>query len=139
VRIELLWIATVALCWGAYPLVMRDAKVSSGLGSVALVLIGLVPVAIAARLQGGGWPRLGTSDVIRLVAAGLMFGIGVVAFNAIATSRRLDASVAIPISDTAMMMVTVVGAIIFFAEPITTRKVIGIGLLVAGILTLKPN
>lgn len=138
-RTELLWIAAVALCWGAYPLVMRDAKVSSGLGSVALVLIGLVPVAVAARIEGSGWPKLASGDVIRLIAAGLMFGIGVVAFNAIATSRRLDASVAIPISDTAMMLVTVIGAMVFFAEPITTRKVIGIGLLVAGILTLKPN
>jgi drug/metabolite transporter (DMT)-like permease len=118
---------------------MRDARVSSGLGSVALVLIGLVPVAIAARIEGSGWPKLAGSDVVRLIAAGLMFGIGVVAFNSIATSRRLDASVAIPISDTAMMLVTVIGAFIFFAEPITTRKVIGIGLLVAGILTLKPN
>jgi drug/metabolite transporter (DMT)-like permease len=139
VRTQLVWIATVALCWGAYPLVMRDAKVSAGLGSVALVLIGLIPVAVAARIQGGGWPRLVGGDVVRLIAAGLMFGIGVVAFNSIATSRRLDASVAIPISDTAMMMVTVVGAIAFFGEPITTRKVIGIALLVAGILTLRPN
>jgi multidrug transporter EmrE-like cation transporter len=68
-----------------------------------------------------------------------MMGIGLLAFNAVANSRQIEASVSIPIMDTAMLLATVIAAVIFFAEPVTARKLIGTGLLVAGILVLKPE
>jgi drug/metabolite transporter (DMT)-like permease len=68
----------------------------------------------------------------------VMMGMGLVAFNAVANSRNMDASVSIPIIDTTMLIVTVLGAILFFAEPLTARKAIGIAMLIAGIAVLKP-
>jgi uncharacterized membrane protein len=68
-----------------------------------------------------------------------MMGIGLLAFNALVNSRRWDSSVSIPIADTAMLIVAVVGAMLFFAEPVTTRKVVGLALLVIGIVVLRPK
>ena len=54
-------------------------------------------------------------------------------------SREIEASVAIPIVDTAMLFVSVIAAVLFFAEPITVRKCAGLALLVAGIVVLRPD
>jgi multidrug transporter EmrE-like cation transporter len=37
-----------------------------------------------------------------------------------------------------MLIVTVLGAVWFFAEPFTARKAIGIALLLGGIFVLRP-
>jgi drug/metabolite transporter (DMT)-like permease len=78
-------------------------------------------------------------ELNKLVIAGLIMGIGTTAFNFVVNSRQLDASISIPIIDTAMLLVSVVGAVLFFAEPMTARKVIGVVLLIAGIAVLKPE
>jgi drug/metabolite transporter (DMT)-like permease len=78
-------------------------------------------------------------ELTKLVVAGLIMGIGTIAFNFVVNSRQLDASISIPIIDTAMLLVSVVGAVLFFAEPMTARKVIGVVLLIAGIAVLKPE
>ena len=66
-------------------------------------------------------------------------GIGLLAFNALAVSRKLEASVSIPIVDTGMLIVSVLAAVLFFAEPITVEKCVGLALLVAGIVVLRPE
>ena len=76
---------------------------------------------------------------VRLVIAGAMMGIGLLAFNAAAVSREIEASVSIPIMDTGMLLVSVLAAVLFFAEPITLRKCAGLALLVAGIAVLRPE
>ena len=68
-----------------------------------------------------------------------MMGIGLLAFNALAVSRQIEASVSIPIVDTAMLLVSVLAAVLFFAEPITFKKCAGLALLVAGIIVLRPE
>ena len=50
----------------------------------------------------------------------------------------LDASISIPIVDTAMLIVTTLGAIYFFQEAVTAQKLVGLALLVAGIVALRP-
>jgi multidrug transporter EmrE-like cation transporter len=57
------------------------------------------------------------------------------AFVRVATSK-LEASIAIPICDAAMLIVTTVGAIAFFHEALSAQKLVGLVLLVAGILVL---
>jgi multidrug transporter EmrE-like cation transporter len=69
----------------------------------------------------------------------MMMGIGTTAFNFVANSRQLEASISVPIIDTLMLLVTVAAAVVFFAEPITIKKMIGIALLVAGIVVLRPE
>ncbi|MNC97932.1 multidrug efflux system protein MdtJ [compost metagenome] len=57
------------------------------------------------------------------------------AFVRVATSK-IDASVAIPICDAVMLIVTAVGAIVVFQEGASAQKVAGLVLLVLGILLL---
>lgn len=136
-RYEYVLIAIVALMWGGYPLVARSSGVGGPMGALVLTIAGLIPITGAVMWQGGAM-RPAMPELIRLTIAGVMMGIGLVAFNAVANSRQLEASISIPIIDTAMLIVTVIGAIVFFAEPITVKKTIGVALLVAGILVLKP-
>jgi multidrug transporter EmrE-like cation transporter len=67
-----------------------------------------------------------------------MMGVGLIAFIRVANGA-LDASVSIPIVDVAMLLVTAIGAMVFFAEAVTVQKVAGIVLLVAGIGLLRPS
>jgi drug/metabolite transporter (DMT)-like permease len=137
-RAELICIAVVALMWGGYPLLARSSGVGTPFGALILTAFALVPIAIAT-IWSGQWVRPVGGDLGRLIAAGVLMGIGTAAFNYVVNSRQMEASVAIPIIDTLMLLVSVIGAIALFAEPITTKKVLGVALLVAGIVVLKPE
>jgi drug/metabolite transporter (DMT)-like permease len=124
--------------WGGYPLVIRSVGLGGPQGALLLTLTALVPIAIATTTYGG-WSRLSGSEWLRMSVAGGMMGIGLLAFSFVASSKRIDASISIPIVDTAMLLVSVVAAVWFFAEPVTVRKLIGVALLIAGILVLRPQ
>jgi drug/metabolite transporter (DMT)-like permease len=134
--VDLACIAIVALFWGGYPLVARASGHGDALGTLVLSLAGLVPV-VAAAFWSGVERRPSNGDLARLIVAGLMMGIGLLAFNRLANGR-LDASVSIPVVDTAMLLVSALAAIWFFGEPVTAQKLAGIALLVAGIALLRP-
>jgi drug/metabolite transporter (DMT)-like permease len=136
-RTEYLCIAIVAATWGGYPLISRSTSVAGPLGALILTLFGLVPISIAAYWDKAS-AKPSSIDLGKLLAAGLLMGTGTAAFNYLATSRRMDASISIPIVDTAMLVVSVLGAAMFYAEPMTARKIAGLALMVAGILVLKP-
>ena len=135
---EYLGILVVAVFWGGYPLIARGVGIGGPLGALLLSVVSLTTIAAATLWTGvEAWPSSG--DVFRLAIAGLMMGIGLLAFNAVAASRAVEASVSIPIMDTAMLVVSVVAAVLFFAEPITARKALGLALLIAGIAVLRPE
>ena len=135
---EFLWIAIVSVFWGGYPLIARGANLPGPLGALILSAVSLSTIMAATWWTGGlAWPA--PAAAVRLVVAGLMMGIGLLAFNAVAVSRQIEASISIPIVDTAMLLVSVVAAVLFFAEPITVRKCAGLALLVAGIIVLRPE
>lgn len=134
--VDVACIAIVAVLWGAYPLVARSSGQGGALGTLILSLAGLVPIA-AAVLWGGLGRRPSGDELTRLAIAGVMMGLGLLAFNRLANGK-LDASVSIPVADTAMLLVSAAAAIWFFGEPVTARKIAGIALLVAGIALLRP-
>jgi drug/metabolite transporter (DMT)-like permease len=136
-RFEYICIVLVALFWGCYPLVTRSTGVTGPI--VSLVMTLSAATAIAAATVWRGVPlRPSAAEVGKLIIAGAMMGVGLLAFNAVANSRQIDASASIPIMDTLMLLATFVGAIVFFAEPVTTKKILGVALLITGILLLKP-
>ncbi len=137
-RIEGLLIVVVALFWGSWPLVSRASGQGGPTGSLILSLASLIPIGAAAIFQGNGVVLPASGPLIRLLIAGMMMGVGLVAFNMVANSE-IDASISIPVIDSAMLIVSAAGAIYFFSEPVTTQKIIGITLLLAGIITLRPS
>lgn len=139
-KAEVVGIAITAIAWGCYPIIARSAGPGAGqaFGTFVLISAAWLVIAAAAAWQGiEGRPA--THEVLRLGIAGLFMGIGLLSFNAVASSRRMDASVSIPIMDTGMLLVTFLGAIWFFAEPFTLRKALGVALLLAGIATLHQS
>jgi drug/metabolite transporter (DMT)-like permease len=134
--LEIVCIALVAVCWGGYPLVARASGYGGPLGTLVLALAGLLPITLAVLWQRGA-ERPAPDAIVRLGIAGLLMGVGLLAFNRLANSK-LDASISIPIVDTAMLIVTTLGAIWFFQEAVTARKLAGIALLLAGIAVLRP-
>ena len=137
-KAEYAWIAVVVLFWGGYPLIARGANLPGPLGALILSSVSLCTIAVATAWTGSwAWP--GADAAVRLLIAGAMMGIGLLAFNAVAVSREIEASVSIPIMDTGMLLVSVLAAVLLFAEPITARKCVGLALLVAGIVVLRPE
>ena len=135
-RPEYSLIALTALCWGGYPLVTRSAGYEGPRATLVLMLGGLVPIAIAAFfMPGGGVPT--KPALIKLGMAGLVMGVGMMAFHALSNSK-MDASISIPTVDVAMLLVSAIGAVWLFGEPVTLQKLGGIALLLLGIALLRP-
>ena len=133
---ELLCIVLVAIFWGGYPLVARLSSFGGPLGSWLLAAVSLVPVTGAIFAFGDTTPPT-RAQLWPLLVAGVMQGVGLLAFVRLATGK-LEASVAIPVSDVAMLIVTTVGAILFFQEAVTPQKLAGFAFLLVGILLLRP-
>lgn len=135
-RQEYVWIAATALCWGSYPLVARAAGYQGPRAAFILMLAAFVPIAWLALLDArAGWP-VGNAW-LKLSIAGVLMGFGLIAFMRVA-GGALDASIALPIVDVAMLLVSALGAVWFFAEPLTLQKGLGIALLLGGIALLRP-
>jgi drug/metabolite transporter (DMT)-like permease len=130
-------VALVALCWGGWPLVARMAGPTGATGSLVLVLASLAPISLLALLSRDALPS--GAALGWLAAAGVLNGLGLVAFQALATDREVEVSRVVPVMDTAMLLVTAAGGMLFFAEALTPTKALGIGLLVAGIALLRPG
>lgn len=133
----LVYITLISLFWGGWPLVARAAGPITATGSALLCFAALLPVVILAIVQGQALPYVMSAG--KLCVAGLMMGAGLICFNIVASGRTTDISIVVPVINTSMMLVTVLGGILFFAEPITTQKVFGISLLIAGIILLRPT
>ena len=134
---EWVFIAAVAVFWGAYPLVTRACGYEGPWATLLVAVAAVVPVVAYVLLQGGSFTRPSPGQLGALGLAGLMQGLGLIAFLRVA-SGSLEASIAIPISDVAMLIVTAVGALVFFQEAVTLQKLFGLGLLVTGIALLRP-
>lgn len=136
-KLEIVCIAIVAVFWGGWPLVSRAAGYGGPFASLVLSLAALVPITLLSAFEGAASrPSLG--DSWKLLVAGTMMGIGTVAFNYVANSE-IDASVSVPVIDAAMLLVTTTGAVWFFGESLPPQKIAGIGLLLAGIVLLRPS
>jgi drug/metabolite transporter (DMT)-like permease len=132
-----LQVVLVALCWGGWPLVSRSAGGTGAAGSLVILLAALVPVGLAAYWEGGALPA--PHAAARLAVAGVLNGAGLVAFHLVTIRRDVEVSSLVPVIDTAMLLVTALGGILFFAEALTLQKGIGVALLVTGIYLLRPG
>lgn len=132
--LDWIYIALVAVLWGGYPLITRLSAINGPQAALLLALASLVPMVIAVFVTGDT-ARPTRAQLWPIVVGGVMQGLGLMAFVRVATSK-LDASIAIPICDAAMLIVTAVGAIAFFNEAISAQKLAGLGMLVVGILLL---
>ena len=129
-----LWIIAVIVFWGAWPLVARVAGESGFMGAFVVSVFSFATVGAGACFAGIARPDADTFAVLGV--AGVLMGLGLVAFNAASTSPLVEVSTVVPIIDTGMLLVSVIGGIVFFGESVTPRKLFAVALLVSGILLL---
>lgn len=136
-RNEYLWIAVVGLTWGGYPLLTRWAGYEGPRATLILMLTSIVPIVIAMlKPSANDTVAPTTLALVKLCGAGVLMGIGLLAFHALMTSP-MDASISVPIVDVSMLLISAIGAIVFFGEAITLHKIGGIALLLAGMALLR--
>ena len=128
----------IAVFWGGWPLVVRATGGTPGnLGNLLLVLLASLPALALLAIKGT--TPMPENSWYKMIIAGIMMGLGLVLFNQyLATNTKVEISTIVPILNTAMIMVTVAGGIIFFGEAITAQKILGIITLAVGIYMLKP-
>lgn len=131
-------IATVALCWGGWPLVMRSAGVNNVLATLLLSVAAVFPVAVKTAVSYRDTMMPSTRTVLIILAAGTMMGIGLLAFNYVINTRAVDISKSVPATDASILLVTTAGGIVFFSEGVTPQKLFGFLFLLAGIILLRP-
>lgn len=136
-RTEYIWIVLTAVCWGGYPLVARSAGEAGARGTLVLIASGTLPI-VASALFGAGGPWPSRAALLQIVLAGLIMGVGLLAFHALATAP-MDASISIPIVDGAMLAVSAFGAMLWFGEAVTPSKLLGTALILGGIALLRPT
>jgi drug/metabolite transporter (DMT)-like permease len=135
-RTEWICIVLVGIFWGGYPLVARLSSFGGPFASLLLALLSCIPIS-AIVAWTGDWTGPTRAQLWPVAIAGVMQGVGLVAFLRLATGK-LEASVAIPISDVGMLIVTTVGAMVFFQESVTGLKLLGLAFLFTGIWLLRP-
>lgn len=127
-----LLIGFLALLWGGWPLVAKLAN-EHPLNSLIMMMTASIPVLVVAVVTGG--MTLSPLPSFKpLFAAGLMIGGGMMVFATVLASPTVDVTVSVPIINTAMMLVTVIGGVIAFNEGMPPQKIMGIGVLMAGII-----
>lgn len=126
-----------ALGFGLWPLVARFAALSpiatalfASVGTVIVVAAGMrLPMFTYGQISGG-------AALICLVG-GILNGIGFLAYAYIISNSDWNLSLYIPIAVVAMSVMTVIGGIILFHEPVTAQKLAGILLAIAAIWVLS--
>ena len=132
---EYAWILIVSLFWGGYPLIARGANLGGPLGALILSAVSLIDDRgrDAGGRAGSRWPA--PAAAIRLVDRGRDDGHRPARVQ---RRRREPADRGVGRRSRSwtrrMLLVSVLAAVVFFAEPITLRKCVGLALLVAGIV-----
>lgn len=133
----LLCIILTALFFGGWPIVARTAGKTGTTGAFIMAAMALVPIGIVMMRQGVLLPM--STSWPKLCIAGMMMGSGLIAYNFAVSNPKVEVSIVVPTISTLMIIVTTLGGMFFFGEPLTVRKVIGITLLIAGIAFLRPT
>ena len=69
--------------------------------------------------------------------AGIMLGLGMVAYSRLVSNQEWHVSVLVPIAADLITAVTAFGGFVFFNEDRNVTKIVGIVLIVAGIVAMN--
>ncbi len=123
------WILCIVagLLWGMAPLVGRLSSVNAMMMTVLIAvgtLVATLPVAFSQNYAAVGWQYLGYG-----VLGGVLNGVGLLAFYWLVAGSNQglwNASQVLPISFVIVPIVIAAGSCIFFKEPVTVSKVLGL-------------
>ena len=127
-----------ALCWAAAPLIGRLSNTSAMVMAVMInvgSLVAVLPIAFTQK-----YSEVGPKGLVIALVAGIINGIGVIAFSHLvhgSAQGHWEASKIIPIVFVLVPVGVVFGARLAFAEAITVQKVLGIVLACVAIWLLS--
>jgi len=113
-----------ALCFAAWPLIGRATGASGAWVTVVVMLVTPIVAGVPQYKQLSelpSWQGIGI-----LILAGACNGIGMVAYGKIVTDRQFEMSGLAPASLVGMVVLIMLGGVLFFHEPITARKILGL-------------
>lgn len=130
--------AIVGLAWSSAPLLGRLSSVNAMMMTILIAfgtLVTTLPVAFSQNYAAAGSKSLSIGLI-----AGIVNGIGLIAFYRLVAGSNQglwEASKVLPIATILMLIGITLGSRIFFGEPITTQKLIGITLACGAIWFLR--
>lgn len=127
------------LLFGAWPLIMKKSDLTPMAAAFTLTVMSLA--VYLPFLSRQDYPKTGvlTIGFGLAVIAGLMNGFGTIAFQKMLADKNIEITVGILLVILTQVVVTAVGGSLFYSEPFTTKKVVGLftAALAAYLLTSK--
>lgn len=129
-----------AICWGGWPLLTRLSGVD---GAVYAPIITTIAITFPfcyffVYAQANTVAPVTIQSLAYLIPAGLIMGLGVITFSMVLQSTTLDISSSIPIINSAVLIITLIGGAILFNDSISLQKICGIVAILIGIYLLRP-
>lgn len=121
-----------AAMYGTWPLVARFAPISPAWMSIILALATGAISTVA--LPGAATPS--AKAVAIIAAAGVMNGIGMLAYSKIIGTNGVELSKVLPMIMVLMPVFTVIGSWIVFGDLMTAKKIAGVMMALAAVYLL---
>ena len=135
---KLMWPVTAGICFGTWPLIMKSSGLNAIMASFVLTVVSLL--VYLPFLKGGfDQAALLKAGVILAVVAGLLNGIGTIAFQKMIGGKEMDITQVVLLVIMIQIVITVAGGRLFYGDVFTVKKVVGIptALIAAYLLTSK--
>ncbi len=122
---KLMWPVMAGLCFGIWPLIMK----SSGLNAImAAFVLTTVSLLVYLPFLKGSFDQaaLFRTGVILAVVAGLLNGIGTIAFQRMIGAKDLEISQVVLMVIIIQIVITAAGGRLFYHELFTIKKAFGV-------------
>lgn len=125
-------ISAIGFSW---PLLVRIAPATPAWTTVIIMMssgaVGLIATTFTPQSV------ISTKGIWIAVIAGLLNGVGMLAYGKLVTWQGVDLSETLPMTTILITLICSIGAIYFYGEPVTIHKVIGIVLAIAAVWFLN--
>jgi uncharacterized membrane protein len=121
------------LCFGSWPLFMRSTGFS---GPQSGFVVSVVTLVVFIPLWRGDTAGFNQKALALGVAAGLLNGLGSIFYQAALANLKLEVSRVLLVVLVTTILVSTVGARLFYGELLDTQKLFGLSFSLIGVLLL---
>ncbi len=124
-------------CFGTWPLVAKYSNLNAFWVAFLVPLGTTIFISLVALPKLSNTSSLTTKAVAICLIAGVLNGIGILAYGKIISNTNWDISKYVSTTAILMICFTAIGALFMFKEPFTTQKTIGFLFAVAAVWLLS--
>lgn len=122
------------LCFGSWPVLMRGTNWSGAQGGF---MISVITVVMFIPLWRGDTTGFSQRALILGVSAGLLNGVGSIFYQKALADPKLEISRTLLVVLVTTILITTVGARLFYVELLDTKKLIGLAFGLIGVVLLS--